>query len=793
MVTYNHSGFSYNETGAIYNQIEIKRTATGSGSSSEGTTEFYNGIRTATGSGGSTAGDSATRKVIKFRSASDTSSVGGSATTFIAATILALDHPTLGTLDNHILSTASYIVHFVDATGSGTGTEGTTEFYNGIRTATGSGGATAGDTATRAVVKIRSASDTNGTGGSATTFLVATILALDHPTLGTLDDHKLSESTFTVFFPNASGSGTGAGTALRNVVLFRTASASGIGGESATRQVIKIRSASDTTSTGGSATTELAAKPLFLDDEDGQGTLDFNILSLLDFARLKRTGTNTGVGAGTTASFTVRFRSASDNTATGGSATVSVAFGVIIRSASDTNGTGGSATIQLLKRIVTATGSGSSSQSSLSFTTRFRTGTDTTATGGFAITPWDIVDVFEPTRLLVEIELTSTPFLDTAVMSLDTGLLDTNTLGARNYYNVTEFVKEVTISRGRSRQLDSFNAGTATVVFNDPTRQFDPTNTLSRFFGGIIPRQPVRISANGYRLFTGFIEDWNLDYTQPTMLTTSISCVDGFSLLSTIILDEYSATNGERTDERIETILSLAEVDVNEYAELLQTSLETGTVTLMDDLIPEGTVLLDYLQEINRAEQGFLFMDASDNLKFIARGAASSLAVSEGSIPVFTDNIEIETDFKYLELSIQFGTELLFNRITTQNKDSAVVNTVNDEGSQIDYLIRDYQLTDLILETDAQALALANYLLGIYARPIFRYDSVSVSATGITNNRKNRLFSIDIADLVRTTRNFAVGTPSEVTRYSTVEGIEHRIDLNSHVIRYSLNTLDYTP
>ena len=706
---------------------------------------------------------------------------------------LALNHPTEGLLDTGTLSATAYSNIIRDATGSGTGTEGTTEFYNGVRTATGSGGSTAGDTATRVIVKVRTASDTNATGGSATTYLVATILALDHPTLGTLDNHKLSETSFVVFFQTITGSGTGTQTAGRVIIAFRTATASGTGTESATRNRIVIRDASDTNGTGGSASTPLAARALFLDETDGTGRLDFNFLPLNSFARLKRTGDDTGTGSGTTASFTVRFRSASDNTATGGSATVSVAFHVIIRSASDTNGTGGSATIQLLKRIVTATGSGTGSESSLSFTIRFRTGTDTTATGGYATTPWDIVDVYEQTNLVVEIELTSTPFLETAVMVLGTGLLNTNTLGARNYYDVTEFVKEVSISRGRSRQLDSFNAGTASVVFNDPTRQFDPTNTLSRYYGGIIPRQPIRISANGYRLFTGFIEDWNLDYTQPTMLTTSVSCVDGFSLLSTVILDEYAATNGQRSDQRIESVLDLAEVNVSEYVALLPTSLETGVATLMDDLVADGTILLDYLQEVNRAEQGYLFMDASNRLKFIARGAASSLAVAAGAIPVFTDNIQIETDFKYLELSIQFGTELLYNRITAQNKDSAVVHTVNDTGSQKDYLIRDYHLKDLILETDAQALTLANYVLDQYARPIFRYDSVSVSATGITNNRKNRLFTIDLATLVKTTRNFAVGTPTEVTRYSLVEGIEHRIDLNSHTIRYNLNTLTYTP
>ena len=273
------------------------------------------------------------------------------------------------------------------------------------------------------------------------------------------------------------------------------------------------------------------------------------------------------------------------------------------------------------------------------------------------------------------------------------------------------------------------------------------------------------------------------------MLTTSIQCVDGFSLLSTILLEEYAATNAERSDQRITTVLALPEVSTAAPT----TSLEVGTVTLMDDLINDNTVLLDYLQEINRAEQGYLFMTASDTLKFIARGAASSLAITTGSIPVFTDTVNIETDFKYLELGIQFGTELLFNRVTVQNTDSAIIQTVNDTDSQIDYLIRAIDFTGLILETDAQALALGNYILAQYARPIFRYDSVSISASGITNNRKNRLFAIELAQLVKTTRNFSVGSPTEVTRYSLIEGIQHQISLNSHVVRYSLNTLSYTP
>jgi len=40
--------------------------------------------------------------------------------------------------------------------------------------------------------------------------------------------------------------------------------------------------------------------------------------------------------------------------------------------------------------------------------------------------------------------------------------------------DVTAFVRSVSIRRGRSRELDRFSTGTATVVFNNEDRRFDP-------------------------------------------------------------------------------------------------------------------------------------------------------------------------------------------------------------------------------------------------------------------------------------------------------------------------------
>lgn len=387
---------------------------------------------------------------------------------------------------------------------------------------------------------------------------------------------------------------------------------------------------------------------------------------------------------------------------------------------------------------------------------------------------------------LVEIEFPTSPLFGSAFTLDDStlGELDSvGRLGGRAWADVTSYTQEVTIQRGRSRQLDVFDSGTATITLSNNTRLFDPTNTSGTYYGGIVPRQPVRISANGNYLFVGFIDDWNIDYAVPTNSRVTVTCVDAFSIMATIDLDEYDNLVGERTDERITTVLALPEVTTT-----FSTNLAVGDSTLTDDRIAEGTKLLDYLQQVNKSEQGYLFIDRTGALTFINRNTSASFAASAGTEPLFTDQTPAAaSEYKYTEVGVQYGTELLYNRITVQNVDSLVVQTADDLASQADYQVRDLSLTDLLLETDTSALGLANYLLGKYSRPVFRYDSVRVSLQNLNTADQNTLLELDMAGLVKVERNFTTGTPTKVERYGLIEGIQHTISLTEHTILYSLS------
>jgi hypothetical protein len=105
----------------------------------------------------------------------------------------------------------------------------------------------------------------------------------------------------------------------------------------------------------------------------------------------------------------------------------------------------------------------------------------------------------------LEIEFPTSSSFGNALV-LDTGLLDSSTsgkLGGNSYADVTADVMDISISRGRSRQLDQFNSGTLAFTLRNNTRAYDPTNTSGIYFGGIQPRRPVRFTANSTYVFKG--------------------------------------------------------------------------------------------------------------------------------------------------------------------------------------------------------------------------------------------------------------------------------------------------
>ena len=359
------------------------------------------------------------------------------------------------------------------------------------------------------------------------------------------------------------------------------------------------------------------------------------------------------------------------------------------------------------------------------------------------------------------------------------GVLDTagrGTLGGVTFVDLTSLVQSVNINRGRSRQLDQFNAGTASIAFYNESQILNPSNTSSPYYPFVLPRCPVQILANGIPIYTGVITDWNLDYDIANQDMMYASCSDQFTVLANQQLNAV-ATTVQATGARINTVLDLPEINYQGAR-----AIDTGSSTLGAFNIAQDENCLNYLQLINTSEQGYLFMSANGTLTF--KGRSSVLNPVAGA----TFNTD-GTGIRYQSLVNQFGDELLYNFITTKS-DAGPLQTTSNAASIALYQAQQYSLTNLLNSTTTEVAGLGNYLLGKYQNPVLRFTGLSTEMSALSATDQNIIFGLDMTSICTVVKNFVVGTPATETQTLIVSGIAHNITPGSHIVSFVYESTD---
>ena len=117
--------------------------------------------------------------------------------------------------------------------------------------------------------------------------------------------------------------------------------------------------------------------------------------------------------------------------------------------------------------------------------------------------------------------------------------------------NVTTYVRQINIQRGRTDELSDFESGNATVVLDNRDRRFDPFYTSGPYYGtgtSVVPRRQIKIeavvSAVTYPVFRGFIEGWPVTITDAGFdSTVTVQCFDALGLLADEELPDDISSN----------------------------------------------------------------------------------------------------------------------------------------------------------------------------------------------------------------------------------------------------------
>jgi hypothetical protein len=356
------------------------------------------------------------------------------------------------------------------------------------------------------------------------------------------------------------------------------------------------------------------------------------------------------------------------------------------------------------------------------------------------------------------------------------GLLDTGTLGGLAFADLTSLVQSVNINRGRSRQLDQFNAGTATISFDNSTRILDPSNTASIYYPFVLPRCPVIIKANGITIYAGLITDWNLDYDISNQDMMYASCADQFTVLANQALNAFTPS-AEVSDVRIKTILNRPEISYQGA-----TAIGTGTSLLGAYNVAQDTNVLNYLQTVATSEQGFLYMSADGTLTF--KGRSSVLNPVSGATFDDTTGLPMQT------LQNEYGDELLYNTIVVQSPATGSPISTSDAASIALYQAQQLSQLDLLNSSVPELTALGNYLLGKFKDPVLRFTNVSTQLLPLSTANQNICLTLDLTSICTVTKSFATGSPASVTQTLIVSGVSHNITPSSHIISYTFESTD---
>jgi hypothetical protein len=353
------------------------------------------------------------------------------------------------------------------------------------------------------------------------------------------------------------------------------------------------------------------------------------------------------------------------------------------------------------------------------------------------------------------------------------------TLAGTIFVDVTEYVQTISISRGKSRLLDKFQAGSCQVVFNNTNRFFDPTFTDSPYFGNIIPRREIRVSIEDEFAFFGVVDDWNLDYQQQGKQTATAVSSDGFTKLTNQTLTGGTQTP-QKSGERVNDILDDPGVDWPGD----RRNIDTGAQNIGADVIEQGANALSYLQLVETSEPGRLFIGKDGFLNFKDRtvGAAST------DIVALADD---GTGIPFQIVSVEFGSELLFNQVNISSVISGETATANRVDSQTNFGIITLSQDGLLMSTTFEAQQIADFYANRYSQPEFRFRQVDVLLDTLTSEQKLDILQLELGDVCSI--KFTPGTVGDpIDRLAEVISIEHTIAPTEHSVRFGFSTLDFT-
>ena len=315
---------------------------------------------------------------------------------------------------------------------------------------------------------------------------------------------------------------------------------------------------------------------------------------------------------------------------------------------------------------------------------------------------------------------------------------------SQTFTDVSAYVREFGIDRGRQHDLSDYQTGTASVLLNNADDRFNPLNTSSPYYGKISPFRQIKISARysgtDTVLFRGFITAYPESFGgQGADSSVRVSCVDAFKIfnLNTIgtrgwKLGTSGFSNlGQSTRLGYNDIQELSSARMSRLLDAFGWSSTDRAISTGDLQVKAGqgldTNLLTALKDVESAEQGQFYMSADGKATFRDRNykrtqqfnSQATFGNGVGEMP-FSDVITTLDDSRILN-------------IISVTRDGGTEQTLTDPDSIALYGSRENSLSGTLNVTDADALSIAEQRLTQFKDTSSRIEGMIVNPLSNTS------------------------------------------------------------
>ena len=345
-------------------------------------------------------------------------------------------------------------------------------------------------------------------------------------------------------------------------------------------------------------------------------------------------------------------------------------------------------------------------------------------------------------------------------------------LAGLTFIDVTDRVRNFSISRGRSNLFSAFPAGQLNVEFNNHDRAFDPLYTQSPFAGNIVPRREIRVSTDDVVQYVGWIDDWGFSYLPNGDSVAEAIAYDATSIISGQTLAAGTPT-AQLTGARVSNILD----QINWSPE--ERNIEAGVATLGTAVIDANTNAMNYLQTIALSEPGLVFVDKIGRLTFLDRTQS----------PTSTGLVQFGgTGIPFQSVDVSYGSDNLYNEVVLDRVGGGTA-TATDTQSVTDYGLRTLSQSGLLLNTDLALAELALVLAQQYSQPEYRFSSLEVAIHKLDPAEQEDVLGLELGSIAK-----IVFTPNgigdAIQRFVQVISINHTVNPQNHFIEFGFQSLD---